>query len=121
MKAIHLCASVLAMALVASAAILDEDTVLTEERLNTRLTHSQTLLPMIDELVRKAELKAGELDAIAVSDAITELKARDKWLIQIADNQLANSPDERDNRETYQYKKGIWDGLQIAWNIVVKS
>ena len=54
-------------ALVASAAILDEDTVLAEERLNTRLTHSQTLLPMIDELVRKAELKAGELDAIAVS------------------------------------------------------
>ena len=39
------------------------------------------------------------------------------WTKQIADNQLAHAPDEMD-RENWEYKKGIWDGLQIAWNII---
>ena len=40
-----------------------------------------------------------------------------QWTKEIADNQLAHAPDELD-RENWDYKKGIWDGLQIAWNII---
>ena len=54
-------------ALTASAAIVSEEMILAETTLNTKLTHSQTLLPMIDELFRKTGLKAEALDAIAVS------------------------------------------------------
>lgn len=54
-------------ALVASTAILNQGTVLAEYTLNTRLTHSQTLLPMINELLNKTELTGADMDAIAVS------------------------------------------------------
>lgn len=53
--------------LVASAAILDGDMIKAEYTMNTRLTHSETLLPMIDEIVRHSELDLSELDAVAVS------------------------------------------------------
>ena len=56
-----------------------------------------------------------------MSDALVLLKCHDKqvqqWTKEIADNQLAHAPDELD-RENWDYKKGIWDGLQIAWNII---
>ena len=54
-------------ALVASAALADDGAVLAEMTLNTKLTHSQTLLPMIGELLEKTGLRGEELDAIAVS------------------------------------------------------
>ena len=54
-------------ALVASAALTDENVTLAEMTLNVKLTHSQTLLPMIDELFAKTELDPADLDAIAVS------------------------------------------------------
>ncbi len=54
-------------ALVASAALADDGAVLAEMTLNTKLTHSQTLLPMIGELFEKTGLRGEELDAIAVS------------------------------------------------------
>lgn len=53
--------------LVASAAILTDGLVTAEYTVNHRKTHSQTLLPMIDEIVRMTELDLHELDAIAVS------------------------------------------------------
>ena len=43
--------------LVASAAILDGDIIKAEYTVNTKLTHSQTLLPMIDEIVRRVDSK----------------------------------------------------------------
>ena len=55
------------------------------------------------------------------TDAIALLKEQEgqvqQWTKEIADNQLAHAPDELD-RENLEYKKGIWDGLQIAWNII---
>ena len=58
----------------------------------------------------------------AINDALAMLKEQDavvkQWTKEIADNQLAHAPDEQDEGEDYQYKKGIWDGLQIAWNII---
>lgn len=54
-------------AMVASVAILDENTVLAEYTINHKKTHSQTLLSMIDEIVTMSEVELESLDAIAVS------------------------------------------------------
>lgn len=53
--------------LVASAAVASETTLLAEYTVNFKKTHSQTLLPMIDEIVKMLELDLHDIDAIAVS------------------------------------------------------
>lgn len=53
--------------LIASAALATEDAVLAEYTTNYKKTHSQTLLPMIDEIVKMTETNLSELDAIAVT------------------------------------------------------
>ncbi len=53
--------------LVASAAILEGDILLSEYTVNYKKTHSQTLMPMIDEIVRMTELDMKTIDAIAVA------------------------------------------------------
>ena len=53
--------------LVASAAVLEDDIIKAEYVLNNKKTHSQTLLPMIDEVLRHSETEASEVDAVAVS------------------------------------------------------
>lgn len=53
--------------LVASAALVTEDTMLAEYTVNFKKTHSQTLLPMVEEIVRMVGIELCELDAIAVS------------------------------------------------------
>lgn len=52
---------------VASVAILTDDIITAEYTINNRLTHSQTLLPMIDEVCRMTETDVADFDAIAVS------------------------------------------------------
>ena len=53
--------------LVASAAIVDDDILVAEYTVNHKITHSQTLLPMIDEILRMTHTDKHSLDAIAVS------------------------------------------------------
>lgn len=53
--------------LVASVAIVTEETVLAEYTVNYKKTHSQTLLPMLDEIVRMLDIDLSEVDGIAVS------------------------------------------------------
>lgn len=53
--------------LVASVAIVSEDTLLAEYTVNHKKTHSQTLLSMLDEVVRMIELDLNQIDAIAVA------------------------------------------------------
>lgn len=53
--------------LVASAAILTEEAVIAEYTMNYKKTHSQTLLPMVDEIVKMAQQDLSELTAIAVA------------------------------------------------------
>ena len=53
--------------LVASAAILSDDTIVSEFTVNNKKTHSQTLLPMIEQVVKMAGIELEELDAIAVA------------------------------------------------------
>ena len=53
--------------LVASAAVVQDDQLLAEYTVNYKKTHSQTLLPMLDEIARMTELDLNTLDAIAVA------------------------------------------------------
>lgn len=53
--------------LVASVAIVTDDTMTAEYTVNFKKTHSQTLLPMIDEVVELLDLELDTIDAIAVS------------------------------------------------------
>lgn len=53
--------------LVATVAILEDETVLAEYTLNYKMTHSQTLLPMLDEIVKRTGFVMEDLDAIAVA------------------------------------------------------
>ncbi len=53
--------------LVASVAIAAEDSLLAEYTVNYKKTHSQTLLPMLDEIVRMVNLDLSEVDAIAIT------------------------------------------------------
>lgn len=53
--------------LVASVAILEDDTLIAEYNVNHKKTHSQTLLPMLDELKNMVELDLTTIDAICVS------------------------------------------------------
>ena len=54
-------------ALVASVAIMDEERLIAEFTVNNKKTHSQTLLPMLDEAVRAAGTDMESIDAIAIS------------------------------------------------------
>ena len=53
--------------LVASAAIADEETILAEYTIHHKITHSQSLLPMIDEICRMTEQGPGSFDAVAAA------------------------------------------------------
>ena len=53
--------------MVASAALYRDELLIAEYTVNYKKTHSQTLLPMIDEIVKMAELELSAIDAIAVA------------------------------------------------------
>jgi tRNA threonylcarbamoyladenosine biosynthesis protein TsaB len=53
--------------LVASVAVVTEETMLAEYTVNYKKTHSQTLLPMLNEIMKMVELDLAEVDAIAVA------------------------------------------------------
>lgn len=53
--------------LVASVAIVTEEALLAEYTVNFKKTHSQTLLPMLEEIVNMVELDLADIDAIAVA------------------------------------------------------
>lgn len=53
--------------LVASVAVIEDDLMLAEYTVNYKKTHSQTLLPMLDEIVKMTELDLNTIDAIAVA------------------------------------------------------
>ncbi len=53
--------------LVASVAIVEEETVIAEYNVQYKKTHSQTLLPMLDELKKMVELDLSTVDAIALA------------------------------------------------------
>lgn len=52
----------------ASAALCDETRILGEFFINTKLTHSQTLMPMVQALLENTQLSSDQIDAYAVSN-----------------------------------------------------
>lgn len=53
--------------LVASVAVVTDDILTAEYTVNFKKTHSQTLLPMIDQVMNMLEMEPAEIDAIAVA------------------------------------------------------
>lgn len=53
--------------LVASVALAEDDNMLAEYTVNYKKTHSQTLLPMLDEIAKMIELDLKTIDAIAIA------------------------------------------------------
>ncbi len=53
--------------MVASVAVVEDDLVLAEYTTNYKKTHSQTLLPMLDEVKKMIDLQLDQLDAIAIA------------------------------------------------------
>ncbi|MGN0165651.1 MAG: tRNA (adenosine(37)-N6)-threonylcarbamoyltransferase complex dimerization subunit type 1 TsaB [Lachnospiraceae bacterium] len=54
--------------LVAGVSLLTEDKILAEYTVNYKKTHSQTLLPMLDEVMKMLEMEVGDVDYIAVTN-----------------------------------------------------
>ena len=53
--------------LVATVAIADDTTMIAEYTVNYKKTHSQTLLPMLDEIRKMTDLDLSQIDAIAIA------------------------------------------------------
>ncbi len=51
----------------ASAAVCDETQLLSEATVNTKLTHSQTIMPMVQSMLENAHISLQEVDVFAVS------------------------------------------------------
>lgn len=53
--------------IVASIALVNKETLIAEYTVNLKMTHSQTLLPMIDEIFKMTGIDKSELKAVAVT------------------------------------------------------
>ena len=84
--------------LVAAAALLDGDILVGEALIHNKKTHSQTLLPMIHDMLRMAEVDIKEVEAIAAAagpGSFTGLRigaATAKGLAQALDIPIAAVP-----------------------------
>ena len=84
--------------LVASVAVVEDDNLLAEYTVNYKKTHSQTLLPMLNEIAGMIELDLTSIDAIAVAagpGSFTGLRigsATAKGLGQALDKPLISVP-----------------------------
>ena len=84
--------------LVASVAVVSDDNLIGEYTINYKKTHSQTLLPMLDEVAKMTELDLKTIDFIAVSagpGSFTGLRigsATAKGLAMALDKQIVSVP-----------------------------
>ena len=81
--------------LVASVAVLEDDSLLAEYTVNYKKTHSQTLLPMLDTVAQMIELNLNDLDAIAIGP--------DCWNFHSPSEQVSVSSTQR----VYDLLRGI--------------
>lgn len=51
----------------ASVAIVEDNKIIGSSFINVKLTHSQTLLPMVSDLLKASSLDIGEIDGIAIA------------------------------------------------------
>ena len=50
--------------LVASVALIEDDQLIAEYTTGNKLTHSQTLLPMLDEVIKRTSFEIEDIDAV---------------------------------------------------------
>ena len=51
----------------ASVAVAEENKIIGAFSINTALTHSQTLIPMIEEVIKKTGITSDDIDVVAVN------------------------------------------------------
>ena len=66
--------------LTATVAVVEDTQTVAEYTINYKKTHSQTLLPMIDEVVKMTELDLNTIDAIAVAGGTGILYWASHWI-----------------------------------------
>jgi len=78
---------------------------------------------LVEILDCTADLASDALSVIEELQAeIERLKAqKQKWLQNIADQQLAVSPTGYETEEGLAKRTGEWNGLQMAWEILTKE
>ena len=65
--------------LVASVALLEDDRLIAEYTTGNKLTHSQTLLPMLDEVIRRMSFNMDEIDAVFYRTANRGSNSQGAW------------------------------------------
>lgn len=60
--------------LVASVALIEDDRLIAEYTTGNKLTHSQTLLPMLNEVIKRTSFEMEDIDAIAVAKGLVHLQ-----------------------------------------------
>jgi len=53
--------------LVATVAVVEDDSMIAEYTINYKKTHSQTLMPMLDEIIKMTDIDLSTIEAIAVA------------------------------------------------------
>ena len=66
--------------IVASVAVVEDEILTAEYTVNYKKTHSQTLLPMLDEVAKMTELDLDTVDAIAVAGGPGSFNRASYWL-----------------------------------------
>ena len=66
--------------IVASVAVVEDEILTAEYTVNYKKTHSQTLLPMLDEVAKMTELDLDTVDAIAVAGGSGLFYRASYWL-----------------------------------------
>ena len=95
------------------------------------MTETDKLLVRIgtarDAISRKTEQTSLDymIDGVLMNCSVLlkeQEKQKRQWLKEIAENQIAHAPNgypmSLDEKLENEYKRGIWGGLQIAWNII---
>ena len=55
-------------ALVASVAVIEDNKLLGEFSINNKLTHSQTIMPMVDDVIKMIDIEIESIDYIACAE-----------------------------------------------------
>ena len=66
--------------LVASVALQSDDKLVGEYTIHNKKTHSQTLLPMIHDMLEMADVSVKELDAIAIASGPGSFTGLQLWM-----------------------------------------
>lgn len=103
-----------------------KDTIDNVERCLCHIQDACMLCPHIEDDATEdcmENLMRDALEAMKSQQAeIEQMKAqKQKWLQNIADQQLAVSPTGYETEEGLAKRTGEWNGLQMAWEILTKE